>query len=112
MDHAGKKAGNHKGKRTATPVRAVKQPKRKSMPVQEQAGSQKGVHEELVEQMALLADANDAIIGYDAGFRVVFWNDMACSLYGYSSKEALEAGPKTRVCEGEGGSRGLYRWSP
>ena len=24
----------------------------------------------------------------------------------------LEAGPKTRVCEGEGGSRGLYRWSP
>ena len=89
MDHAGKKAGNHKGKRTATPVRAVKQPKRKSMPVQEQAGSQKGVHEELVEQMALLADANDAIIGYDAGFRVVFWNDMACSLYGYSSKEAL-----------------------
>ena len=26
--------------------------------------------------------------------------------------ELLEAGPKTRVCEGEGGSRGLYRWSP
>ena len=27
-------------------------------------------------------------------------------------KRHLEAGPKTRVCEGEGGSRGLYRWSP
>ncbi len=34
------------------------------------------------------------------------------SQLGMKTEWILEAGPKTRVCEGEGGSRGLYRWSP
>ncbi len=89
MDNVGKKAGNHSGKKAATPASAAPKAKRRRIPVQEGTGGQKRASEDLVEQMALLADANDAIVGYDAGFRVVFWNDMAHSLYGYSSGEAL-----------------------
>lgn len=89
MDHVRKKAGNHSGKKALAPARVVKKPRRKSAPVQEQVEYRGGAPEELVEQMALLADANDAIIGYDANSRIVFWNDMARTLYGYSSDEAI-----------------------
>jgi len=43
----------------------------------------------LREQSMMLASANDAIIGYDAGYHVTFWNRSAERLYGYSEAEAM-----------------------
>jgi PAS domain S-box-containing protein len=43
----------------------------------------------LAEQAAMLAAANDAVIGYDAGYRVTFWNRAAELLYGYNEAEAM-----------------------
>ena len=43
----------------------------------------------LAEQAAMLASANDAIIGYDTNYRVTFWNRSAELMYGYGEAEAL-----------------------
>ncbi len=43
----------------------------------------------LTEQATMLACANDAIVGYDAGFRVTFWNRAAELMYGYGEAEAM-----------------------
>jgi PAS domain S-box-containing protein len=43
----------------------------------------------IAEQATMLASANDAIIGYDAGYRTTFWNRSAEQMYGYSEAEAL-----------------------
>ena len=43
----------------------------------------------IAEQATMLASANDAIIGYDADFRVTFWNLSADLMYGYSEAEAM-----------------------
>lgn len=45
--------------------------------------------EEITQQLAFLAGANDAIIVYDSKFRIVFWNKVARELYGYSAREAI-----------------------
>jgi PAS domain S-box-containing protein len=46
-------------------------------------------NEEKISQQALMiANANDAIIGYDLGLRVTFWNKAAEQMYGYTSEEA------------------------
>lgn len=43
----------------------------------------------LVRQASLLAGENEAVIGYDTGFHVIFWNEAARSLYGFSAAEAV-----------------------
>ena len=43
----------------------------------------------LTEQALMLASANDAIIGYDTDYHVMFWNRSAEVMYGYSEAEAL-----------------------
>jgi PAS domain S-box-containing protein len=42
----------------------------------------------LSEQALMLASVNDAIVGYDADYRVTFWNRSAELMYGYSEAEA------------------------
>ncbi|MBN2465194.1 PAS domain S-box protein, partial [candidate division WOR-3 bacterium] len=49
----------------------------------------KQTERKLAEQASMLASANDAIVGYDAGYRVTFWNRSAELMYGYSEAEAL-----------------------
>ncbi len=89
MNHVRKKAGMKPGTEASASKHAVKETKRKVAPPRKRPEREAHAPAELVEQMALLADANDAIIGYDADFRIVFWNNMAHSLYGYLSEEAL-----------------------
>jgi PAS domain S-box-containing protein len=43
----------------------------------------------LREQSLMLANANDAIIGYSLDYRVTFWNRSAELMYGYSEADAL-----------------------
>jgi PAS domain S-box-containing protein len=43
----------------------------------------------IAEQAFMIANANDAIIGYDSNMRVTFWNKAAQQLYGYTSEEAM-----------------------
>jgi PAS domain S-box-containing protein len=43
----------------------------------------------LVEQATMLANVNDAVIGYDAGYRVTYWNRAAEYIYGYTPAEAM-----------------------
>jgi PAS domain S-box-containing protein len=45
--------------------------------------------EKLIEQASMLAIANDAVIGYDSGYRVTFWNKAAETIYGFSADEAI-----------------------
>jgi PAS domain S-box-containing protein len=47
------------------------------------------IEQQLFEQAAMLANANDAIIAYDKNFRVRYWNQAAEKIYGYSAKEAV-----------------------
>ncbi len=49
----------------------------------------KQAEQKLVEQAAMLASVNDAIIGYDTGYRITYWNQAAEEIYGYSATEAL-----------------------
>jgi len=49
----------------------------------------KQAERKLAEQASMLASANDAIIGYDAGYHVTFWNKSAELMYGYSQDEAM-----------------------
>jgi PAS domain S-box-containing protein len=45
--------------------------------------------EMIAQQAFMLANANDAIIGYDFEQKVTFWNKAAEKLYGYTTEEAL-----------------------
>jgi PAS domain S-box-containing protein len=49
----------------------------------------KRAEQQLAEQAAMLANVNDAIIGYDERFRIRYWNQAAEKIYGYSAKEAI-----------------------
>lgn len=49
----------------------------------------KKAEEKIAQQAFMIANANDAIIGYDMAQRVTFWNKSAERLYGYSELEAL-----------------------
>jgi PAS domain S-box-containing protein len=47
-------------------------------------------NEEKINQQALMiANANDAIIGYDLDQKVTFWNKAAEQMYGYTREEAM-----------------------
>ncbi len=45
--------------------------------------------EKIAQQAFMIANANDAIIGYDLDQKVTFWNKSAERLYGYSAEEAF-----------------------
>jgi PAS domain S-box-containing protein len=45
--------------------------------------------EKISQQAFMIANANDAIIGYDLEQKVTFWNKAAQQMYGYTSEEAL-----------------------
>ena len=45
--------------------------------------------EKISQQAFMIANANDAIIGYDLEQKVTFWNKAAEQMYGYTSEEAL-----------------------
>jgi PAS domain S-box-containing protein len=45
--------------------------------------------EKIALQAFMIANANDAIIGYDLAYKVTFWNKSAEQLYGYKAEEAL-----------------------
>ena len=47
------------------------------------------VEARLAEQAAMLANVNDAVIGYSVDNRVTYWNRAAETIYGYSAAEAL-----------------------
>lgn len=49
----------------------------------------KKAEKKLIEQATMLAYAGDAIIGYDADFRITYWNPGAEKIYGYKEDEAL-----------------------
>jgi PAS domain S-box-containing protein len=49
----------------------------------------KKTERQLVEQAAILANVNDAVIGYDVDYRITFWNQAAEKIYGYPAAEAL-----------------------
>jgi PAS domain S-box-containing protein len=51
--------------------------------------ARKQTERRIAEQATMLAGANDAIIGYDAGYMVTFWNKAAELMYGYSEAEAM-----------------------
>jgi PAS domain S-box-containing protein len=71
-------------------------------PIKDKDGNIKGVvlvfrditerkkNEDKISQQALMiANANDAIIGYDLDQRVTFWNKAAEQMYGYTTEEAM-----------------------
>jgi PAS domain S-box-containing protein len=43
----------------------------------------------LEEQALMLAEANDAVIGYDGSNRVTYWNKAAERMYGYTAEEMI-----------------------
>lgn len=45
--------------------------------------------QKLVEQATMLANAGDAIIGYDADYHITYWNPGAEKIYGYGAAEAM-----------------------
>ena len=49
----------------------------------------KKTEEKISQQAFMIANANDAIIGYDFEMRVTFWNKAAERLYGYTAEEAM-----------------------
>ena len=49
----------------------------------------KQTEQKLLEQATMLENAGDAIIGYDASYRITYWNPGAKRLYGYTAREAL-----------------------
>jgi PAS domain S-box-containing protein len=49
----------------------------------------KKAQEKIAEQAFMIANANDAIIGYNSKQEVTFWNKAAEQLYGYSAEGAL-----------------------
>jgi PAS domain S-box-containing protein len=49
----------------------------------------KRTEQKLAEQAAMLAGVNDAVIGYDADYRITYWNRAAEEIYGYSAAEAM-----------------------
>ena len=49
----------------------------------------KATEEKIAQQAFMIANANDAIIGYDFEQKVTFWNKAAEKLYGYTTQEAL-----------------------
>jgi PAS domain S-box-containing protein len=49
----------------------------------------KKAEEKIAEQAFMIANANDAIIGYNSKQEVTFWNKAAEQLYGYSAEGAL-----------------------
>jgi len=51
--------------------------------------ARKQTERRLAEQAAMLASANDAIVGYDADYRVTFWNRGSEKLYGWREDEVL-----------------------
>jgi PAS domain S-box-containing protein len=51
----------------------------------------KKADEKIAQQAFMIANANDAIVGYDMGQKVIFWNKTAEKLYGYTAEEALGA---------------------
>lgn len=51
----------------------------------------KKADEKIAQQAFMIANANDAIVGYDMGQKVTFWNKTAEKLYGYTAEEALGA---------------------
>ncbi len=89
MNRVGKKAGAASGRKSTKPETTRDKPKSQSTPVHKHGKKRSSAPEELAEKLALLADANDAVIGYDSEFRIVFWNEMAHVLYGYSADEAI-----------------------
>jgi PAS domain S-box-containing protein len=52
----------------------------------------KKAEEKIAQQALMIANANDAIIGYDLGYKVTFWNKAAEQLYGYKTGEAIGKG--------------------
>ena len=51
----------------------------------------KKTEEKIAQQAFMIANANDAIVGYDMGQKITFWNKTAEKLYGYTAEEALGA---------------------
>jgi len=49
----------------------------------------KKTEEKIAQQAFMIANANDAIIGYDLDQKVTFWNKSAERLYGYSAEETF-----------------------
>lgn len=49
----------------------------------------KKAEEKIVVQALMIANANDAIVGYDLEQKTIFWNKAAEKLYGYTEHEAL-----------------------
>ncbi len=49
----------------------------------------KMAEQEVALQAVMLANANDAVIGYDNQYRITYWNRMAEQLYGYTADEAI-----------------------
>ncbi|MCL4540156.1 MAG: PAS domain S-box protein [Bacteroidetes bacterium] len=89
MSRVGKKNGSISGGKSPTFAKTSKNLKQRRELVQSRTGSAGSDMDDIVRLMALLADANDAVIGYDSEFHIIFWNDMARMLYGYSADEAV-----------------------